>query len=76
MNLTKTQKAMLLHLAGKAPHNLATNHALRAKQLLRSKGLAEYYSFTGLVCGHSMICWDIRLTESGKKLAEQAFGGA
>ena len=69
MNLTKTQKAMLLHLAGKAKHNLFCNHAGRAESFLKTVGLAEGYSFDGVVCGELKTCYGTRLTEAGKKLA-------
>ena len=70
MNLAKTQKAVLLHLAGKAQHNLFCNHAGRAESFLRANGLAEYFKAPGLVCGEMKECTYTRITEAGKKLAE------
>ena len=70
MNLAKTQKAVLLKLAGKATHNLSCNHVDRAESFLHANGLAERYSFEGLVCGKMQTCYGTRISEAGKKLAD------
>lgn len=71
MKLTKTQKAVLIHLAGGAHHGLFVNHAERAARFLRANGLAEGYEFQGVVCGQEKTCYGTRITEAGKTLAEE-----
>jgi hypothetical protein len=69
MNLTKTQKAVLLKLAGKVESiPYSCNHENRAFDALRSGGLAEWFQYET----PAGICTGRRLTDAGKEAAENA----